>query len=144
VSIYSDDRYQSADLDFITMSRMDAVEEAMREIGFTRSSGRYFTHPGMDMLVEFPPGPLSIGDAPVTSTSEIRVGNRVLRLLTPTQCIMDRLASYYHWEDEQALEQALLVACINEVDLEEIQAWSINERNADRCDVFLARLSTIR
>jgi hypothetical protein len=142
VSIYSDDRYLSADLDFITLSRMDAVEEAMAEIGFTRSSGRCFSRRDTDMLVEFPPGPLSIGDAPVRLTRTIQVGSWTLNLLTPTQCVMDRLAAYYHWDDEQALEQALLVAGRNEVDLGEIRTWSIRERNADKYAVFLERTSS--
>ena len=30
-----------------------------------------------------------------------------LRLLTATDCIKDRLAAYYHWRDEQGLEQAI-------------------------------------
>lgn len=123
------------------MSRLEVVEKAMVEIGFTRSRGRYFSNPNTEVLVEFPPGPLSIGDAPVRSTSKILVGNKTLLLLTPTQCVMDRLASYYHWDDEQALEQALLVAGRNGVDLKEIRAWSIKERNTDKYDEFLARMS---
>ena len=116
----------------------------MAEIGFIRSSGRYFSHPDTEMLVEFPPGPLSIGDTPVVSTGVMEVGNSTINLLTPTQCIMDRLAAYYHWDDEQALEQALLVAARNEVDLEEIQAWSIREGMEDRYEVFRERFNSDR
>jgi hypothetical protein len=125
VSIYSDGRYLSADLDFITLSRMDAIEEAMAGIGFTRGSGRYFSRRDTDVLVEFPPGPLSIGDAPVRSTRTIQVGSRTLNLLTPTQCVMDRLAAYYHWD---------------EVDLAEIRAWSIREEMKKNYATFRDRL----
>ncbi len=141
VSIYSDDRYLSADLDFITLSRMDAIEQALTEIGFIRYPGRYFSHPDKDMLIEFPPGPLSIGDAPVSSTGKMQVGEWTLNLLTPTQCVMDRLAAYYHWDDEQSLEQALLVASMNEVSFEEIRAWSIRESMTDKYNAFRDRLS---
>ena len=67
----------------------------MAEIGLTRSSGLYFSQPDTEMLVAFPPGPLSIGDSPVVSTGAMEVGNSMLNLLTPTQCVMDRLAAYY-------------------------------------------------
>lgn len=140
VSIYSDGRYLSADLDFITLSRMDAIEEAMAGIGFTRGSGRYFSRLNTDLIVEFPPGPLSIGDAPVRSTRTIQVGSRTLNLLTPTQCVMDRLAAYYHWDDQQSLEQALLVAGRNDVDLAEIRAWSIREGMTKKYATFRDRL----
>ena len=61
VSIYSDDRYLTADLDFITLRSIDMVQEALAKLGFRKGDGRYFTHPETDLLVEFPPGPLSIG-----------------------------------------------------------------------------------
>jgi hypothetical protein len=47
-----------------------------------------------------------------------------LRLLSATDCIKDRLAAYYHWDDLQALEQAKMVAAKHEIDLEEIRRWS--------------------
>ena len=30
--------------------------------------------------------------------------------MTPTDSVKDRLAAYYHWNDQQALEQAIMVA----------------------------------
>jgi len=41
--------------------------------------------------------------------------------------VKDRLAAYYHWDDNQGLEQALLVAKYNTVNLKEILAWSEQE-----------------
>ena len=32
------------------------------------------------------------------------------RLLSPTDCVKDRLANFYHFEDGQCLEQAPMVA----------------------------------
>jgi hypothetical protein len=90
VSIYSDSRYLTADLDFITPRIISDVQIAMREIGFVRSSSRYFSHPDTDILVEFPPGPLVIGDAPVTEVASLEIDEMKLELLTPTQCVMDR------------------------------------------------------
>ena len=50
-----------------------------------------------------------------------------LRLLSPTECVKDRLAAYYRWEDRQCLEQAAMVAAENQIDLDEIERWSASE-----------------
>lgn len=57
----------------------------------------------------------------------IEEGNRILRLLSPTDCVKDRLAAFYHWDDRQSLDQAILVCRDNNVDLKEIERWSLNE-----------------
>lgn len=48
-----------------------------------------------------------------------------LRLLTPMDCVMDRLAGYYHWKDPQSLDQAVAVARRRQkIDLQRIERWS--------------------
>ncbi len=141
VSIYSDGRYLTADLDFITLRSIDMVQEALAKLGFRKGHGRYFTHPDTDLLVEVPPGPLCIGNAPVSDTDTLVIGGSILNILTPTQCVMDRLAAYYHWDDEQALDQALLVAKLHEVDIESIRDWSEEEGKAAQFGCFLSRLT---
>lgn len=79
------------------------------------------------LFVEFPSGPLGVGDAPVEEIAEIDTEAGVLRLLTPTDCIKDRLAAYYHWNDEQSLHQAVWVAQRNDFDLENVRQWSKSE-----------------
>jgi hypothetical protein len=44
---------------------------------------------------------------------------------------MDRLAAFYHWRDHQGLDQAVLVAVQQVVDLDEIERWSVEEGHAD-------------
>jgi hypothetical protein len=68
--------------------------------------------------------------------AEIDTEAGVLRLLTPTDCIKDRLAAYYHWDDEQCLQQAVWVAQQNEFDLESVREWSIKESAEDKFVVF--------
>jgi hypothetical protein len=48
----------------------------------------------------------------------------VLKIISPTDCVKDRLAAYYHWGDQQCLYQASLVARTNKIDLDEVQRWS--------------------
>ncbi|MEA1914905.1 MAG: hypothetical protein U9N30_06280, partial [Campylobacterota bacterium] len=61
----------------------------------------------------------------------------VLRIITPTDSVKDRLAAYYHWKDERSLEQAILVATKHEVDFESIRKWSILEGSEDKYEEFI-------
>ncbi len=125
VSIYSENRYVSADIDLVNVGlvRRRVIREAMQELGF-QEERRYFTHPDTAFLIEFPAGPLSIGEEPVKQVEEIHLDTGSLRLLSPTDCVKDRLAGYYHWQDRQSLEQAVVVASSHAIDLAEIERWS--------------------
>jgi len=125
VAIYSDNRYVSQDLDLINafMAKSSAIKEAMEEIGFNERA-RYFKHPESDFIVEFPSGPLSVGAEPVKSINELDFATGTLKLISPTDCVKDRLSAYYYWKDRQTLSQAVLVVRYNPIDLEEIGRWS--------------------
>lgn len=128
VSIYTTNQYQSYDLDFIEniSTGRKKLRDILAKIGFSEEN-RYFKHPDTKYFIEFPPGPLAVGDEPVRKTEEIKFCTGRLNLLSPTDCIKDRLAAYYHWDDRQSLEQALLVAEYNTVNLPEIFRWSKKE-----------------
>jgi len=55
-----------------------------------------------------------------------------LYLLTPTDCVKDRLAAYYFWNDLQALEQAKWVAERHEINIKEVQRWSQIENQMEK------------
>ena len=55
------------------------------------------------------------------------VGALRLQILTLTQCVMDRASAFHHWRDRQGLDQAVLVAAQQPVDLDEIELWSMRE-----------------
>jgi hypothetical protein len=132
VSIYSSNRYVSLDLDLVNswFAKRRVLRETMQEIGF-HEEGRHFTHPDAQFFVEFPPGPLAVGTEPVKQVDELEFSTGVLRIISPTDCIKDRLAGYYHWDDLQCLEQATLVAQANKIDLVEIERWSVIEGKLD-------------
>jgi len=142
VSIYSDERYVSADLDMIHTSLLapkgSVIREVMSELGFTED-GRYFKHAETDLYVHFPKGPPAIGEEPVKEFHNRRESTGILRILSPTDCVMDRLAGYFHFNDHQCLEQAILVALNNEVDLSEIERWSSSEGKRDSFLKFMLR-----
>lgn len=142
VSIYSDNTYQSYDLDFIRTGLARRLDVAMGELGFLKS-GRHWKHPRSKFLVEFPPGPVQVGDATVTEFAERSTRLGVLRLLPPTECVMDRLAGFYHWNDQQCLAQALAVASRQPVDLDRIEAWSRREASIEKFREFAAQLRAL-
>ena len=141
VSIYSAGKYVSKDLDFIQTGFATArkIRGAMLAIGFVYEHGN-FTHPDTELLVDFPAGPLAVGKEPVAAIEEIRFSTGMLRILSPTDCVKDRLAAYYHWEDLQCLEQAVLVALANPVHLTEVRRWSDREGMSDGFEFFADRL----
>jgi hypothetical protein len=125
VSIYSQEKYVSMDLDFVNagFTKRPQIKEAMAALGF-HEENRYFRHPDAQYLVEFPPGPLAVGGEPVKQIDEIATTTGIVRIISPTDCVKDRLTWYYHSNDTQCLQQAILVASANTVDLTEIERWS--------------------
>ena len=133
VAIYTDNEYESFDLDFVenAPAGRKRVEEALSEFGFIERD-RYFKHPDTDFIIDFPAGPLAVGSEPVREIAEMEFSTGRLSLLSSTDCVKDRLAAFYHWNDPQCLEQALLVAEAKEIDLPEVRRWSAAEaKSAD-------------
>ncbi len=132
MSLYSQEKYVSVDLDFVNaaFTKRDRIAGVMKSLGF-HEENRYFRHPETDLLVEFPPGPLGVGEEPVKQIDEIRTGVGVLRVISPTDCVKDRLTWYYHDKDRECLRQAVLVANCAGIDLKEIERWSKVEGKSD-------------
>lgn len=141
VSIYSRNKYISSDLDFVLISfeKKRDLRKIMQAVGFYLEGG-IFKHENTPFLVEFLPPPASVGEDPVKEISTISKRGLSLRLLSPTDCIKDRLAAFYHWNDRQSLEQALLVGRAKPFDLAEIRRWSVKENMAEKFEIFCARL----
>jgi hypothetical protein len=47
-----------------------------------------------------------------------------VKIISPEDCVKDRLAAYYHCGDRQALAQALMVVKEQSIDLTRIAIWS--------------------
>jgi hypothetical protein len=122
VGIHSVGEYVSLDLDMVNcyLMKRSAIRESLEEIGFMEKA-RYFIHPDTKYLVEFPPGLLTVEDEPVKQVDEIKLSTGVLRVISPTDCVKDRLATYYHWGDRQGLAQAIMVARSNKIDIDELK-----------------------
>ena len=128
VGIYSKGDYVSKDIDLVNarFAKREKIDQVMKSLGF-QSVGRHYEHPESEHIMEFPPGPLTLGDDPVITTAQLSCETGILEVLTPTDCVKDRLAHYYHWGDNQCLHQAILVAQNYDIDIKEIELWSEEE-----------------
>ena len=140
VSIYTENEYESKDLDFVTGEQIKTIAKALGEIGFEKSAGRHFNHPDTEIYVEFPSAPLAIGEEVITAWDKRKTKNGTIQILTPTQCVMDRLAAYIHWNDPQSLDQAGMVAKKQKVNLAKIKSWAEAERGLAKFEDFVSRL----
>ncbi|HEY5548765.1 MAG TPA: hypothetical protein VIL17_04140 [Coriobacteriia bacterium] len=131
VSLYSANEYESCDLDFVTSERTSAIAVAIAPLGFRRVPGaRQFEHPATAYYVEFPPGPLGFGETSVRDdeAATLQTGFGPLRIVTPTQCVMDRLAAYVSWADNPSFDQAIMVARRHPIDWSALCEWARLER----------------
>lgn len=132
VTIYSNNQYLSRDLDFVTSAMVAELNPVLERLGFQHSGVprlSQFRHPRTEWYVEFPSSPLSFGHLHVNPSEcaviELSVGK--LRIITPTQSVMDRLAATYAWRDEQSRDQAILVAANQDIDWEALELWFADE-----------------
>lgn len=65
-------------------------------------------------------------------------------MLAPTDCVKDRLAAFFHWNDKQGLEQALLVAIASPIDINDVIRWANIEGHNQKLQLFLDELQRIK
>ncbi len=144
VEIYSRGDYTSYDLDLINRynDTFFKIKKVMESLDF-KEEGKYFVHVNTKYFIEFPSGPLGVGDSDVKDIEKIVTKYGTLKLLSATDCVKDRLAAFYHWDDNQSLTQALWVASKNKIDIEDLTQWSIKEKSLDKFQEFINRLNSM-
>lgn len=65
-------------------------------------------------------------------------------MYSPTQCVMDRLAAWFHWNDRRSLIHAIWVCEKHPVNLVKIKRWSINEDASEKYDQFIAEYKKLK
>ncbi len=139
VAIYSNNRYQSYDLDFVTFEHSEKIKKALAELSFVLK-GKYFARHDCPYFVEFVSPPVAIGKELIHKFEALATPFGHVVLLTPTDCVKDRLASFFHWQDNQALEQAVMVFQDQKIDLQDIEQWAKAENHLDKYKEFLKTL----
>ena len=144
-TIYSRGAYLSHDLDFIVRAggNRAALDTALAGVGFRRSHDRY-VHPATPFFVEFPRGPLSIGDDADVRPVRLKIGRTTIAALSATDSCRDRLAAFYHWSDRQSLRSAVEIALRARVNLTTIRRWSEREGAAEKFTEFRDELARRR
>lgn len=132
VSLYSANRYQSVDLDFVTYANIEELARALGPLGFEHVGSprrSAFAHPKVTWYLEFPPGPIAFGHAefPPEECALLETEFGRVRIISPTQSVMDRLCAAHHWRDAQSMEQALLVASSSSIDWVALEQWAVAE-----------------
>ena len=137
VAIWSNGKYVSEDLDFVEEGPVprSQIRSVLTALGFMEK-GRHFVHPATRFFIEFPTGPLMVGSQRVEYVAHRETIAGTLRLLSPTDCVKDRLAAFFHWNDRQSLEQALHVARDQKIDLVEVQRWAKSEGHEEKVRRF--------
>ncbi len=131
-SVYAPDAYTSMDADFVltNLPRRQKLEAALAEIGYIPSATRgMFEHPRTRFTIDFPKAPLAVGGDYVHETETLVLGAIKLRILTPTDCVRDRLAHFYYWDDYTALNAAVGVARAHRkrIDFSTLRKWTERE-----------------
>ena len=145
VSMYTDNKYMSKDIDFISSDDHKKITSAMAELGF-KSDGKDFYHPNTSFTVEFPSGPLGIGDqVPIKPEGRIKINGTSVKVFSPTQSIMDRLAWFYYSNDRQCLDQAVMIYLdhLQSVDLKKVKEWSKAEGQVEKFNIFMEHINRL-
>jgi hypothetical protein len=144
-NLYSGGVYQSFDADFVVEGPCSTkdLDRALATLGFARKRDRY-VHRLVPFFVEFPSGPLGIGqDFSVRPVWRTRKAAKTLALSATDAC-RDRLAAFYFWNDLQSLAAAVAIAVRNRVAFAKVRAWSQKEGHPDGYTMFLTELRRTR
>jgi len=96
-AVHCKGRYTSRDVDYVLPrgTKRKAVESALAPLGY-RWDTDCFVHVDSRFFIEFPTGPLSIGEDLVVRPELIRINTAETWALTATDSCRDRLTAYYH------------------------------------------------
>lgn len=143
--LYSGGVYQSLDADFVLTRpcRVEDLDRALATLGFRRVRDRY-AHRRVPYLIEFPSGPLGIGDEFRIRPVWKRRGWARTLALSATDACRDRLEAFFHWSDRQSLAAAVAIAAQNRVAFRKVREWSRKEGHLEGYATFIAELRWAR
>ncbi len=145
-AVHARGAYTSYDVDFI-LERDEPLTEIVNALGSIRfirnGKSRMFVHPDTSYTIDFPRGPLAVGGDYVHETATLTNGDMTLRILSPTDCVRDRLAHFYRWGDYTALNAAVAVAAANRenINFDLLRSWSTREEGLEEFAEFERRLA---
>ncbi|RAP33659.1 hypothetical protein DID80_07920 [Candidatus Marinamargulisbacteria bacterium SCGC AAA071-K20] len=137
VSIYSSNKFMSFDLDLVSNAPIKDIEIVLKKINFYKE-GKYFRHSDSEFFIDIVSPPVAIGEELITTFNKVKTKLGEINLLTPLDCVKDRLAAFYHWDDNQSLIQAQSIfnKLLTKTDLKTIETWSKSENHLKKFEDF--------
>jgi len=133
VVVYWAGAYRSGDLDLVRQEIFGSgdLDAVMSEIGFKRH-GRHYEHlECAHLYVDFVAGPLGVGGDSRIIPDETAGAGVMIKLLSPTDCVRARLATYIHsharTHARECLDRAVLVAGARTIDRDLVRRWCDGE-----------------
>jgi hypothetical protein len=138
-TVYAPTVYTSLDADFVLTNfpERKRIKKALREVGYVPSvAPGMYEHPRSKVTIDFPKGPLAVGGDYIDETVILERGDLRLRIITPTDCVRDRLAAFYHWDDYTSLNAAVGVAQVHRdrIDFVLLREWTERESGSPPLD----------
>jgi hypothetical protein len=131
MEIYTKSNFSSLDIDFIPNPSVTSkqIEETMLELGFEKTKSRYYKYHNNPNYIKFPTVPVSLGNDLTKEFAQLKTHVGTLMLLTPTDCIKDRLCALVYHGGEECFNQAMAVAHLNIINKENLINWAKNEND---------------
>lgn len=137
--LYAPKAYKTRDLDFVLAWELFRTPQlaVIEELGFKSGKSRgTYEHPDIPFSLEILPGPLVVGDEPITTYDTLHRGELVLHVITATDSVKDRLAAAIHWNDLNSAKQAAQIAKLNEINVEAVEMWCAAEGGSHIFQIF--------
>lgn len=138
--MYAPAVYQSRDADFIIAVHGSGGADILAQLGYTRDGSGTYKHTDNHYTVDFPAGPLAIGNDLIKTWDTRHREAELLHILSRTDCIRDRLMWFYTRNDRSSLAAAIGVAQSGEIDIDRLRDWSNREGFGTRFEVFASKL----
>lgn len=93
--------------------------------------------------MEFVSPPVAVGNESIQKFNKVKTALGTIKMLHPVDSVKDRLSNYYHWNDNQGLEQAINICLEQEIDLDELERWSLQENQPAKFQAFKNRIKKV-
>lgn len=149
ITAWAPEIYTSSDIDFAvpTGESRRTIKQSLAQIGFAES-GRIFVHPECEYTLDFVATTPHIDRRPILEFAEVHTSSGSVRVYHLADAILDRVAHFVHWSDDEALRVAertvsLLRTKIRSSDLESgfSQLQILDRASALRLDLAARRLT---
>jgi len=137
VEIYTENLYLTKDIDMVNTNyqKPSYLHKVMSELGFHKR-GRVYINQTTDITVEFPPGPLAVGNKLITNTTVAKTKQGEIPILRVRDVVIDRLAAFIHWQDRQSLIQAVGVMLKHNLKPKDFKEFLIVEGNLSNYELM--------